>query len=246
MPTFHRILHTPKEETQSATGRAYQLLKQEILHCTLPPGTEIYEGATADRLGMSKTPIREALGMLVHEGFVEVRPRQGYRVTDVTIADVQDAFQMRLLLEPAAAELAAERATPDQLQMLRTLVEDPEAETYEQRVASITQFHEILADASGSPRLSGTLRNLLDEVHRLFFLGLQLDHVVSHRAEHRELLDALLKGNHHLSGEIARRQVEDGRLRVFDAILRSLADGSALADDVVLRPRNHRQRLEES
>lgn len=244
MPTFHRILHQPSGETQSATGRAYRALKDEILRCILPPGIEIYEVATADRLGMSKTPIREALSMLVHEGFVDVRPRQGYRVTDVTISDVQDVFQMRLLLEPAAAELAAERATPDHLQLLRSLVEEPEADSYEERVKSITQFHEVLADASGSPRLSGTLRNLLEEVHRFFFLGLELDHVVSHRAEHRELLDALLKGNHHLAGEIARRQVEEGRLRVFEAILQSLADGTALADDVVLRPRARKQRIE--
>lgn len=242
MPTFHRILHTPTAEIQTATGTAYQTLKREILECVLPPGCEIYEGETADRLGMSKTPIREALGMLIHEGFVEVRPRQGYRVTEVTIADVQDTFQMRLLLEPAAAELAAERATPEQLQMLRALVEQPEDGTYEERVSSITQFHEILADASGSPRLAGTLRNLLDEVHRLFFLGLELNDVLSHRSEHRELLDALLKGNHHLAGEIARRQVEEGRLRIFDAILQSLADGNASAEDVALRPRPDRRR----
>jgi hypothetical protein len=67
-------------------------------------------------------------------------------------------------------------------------------------------------------------------------LNKELDQVVSHGAEHRELLHALLRGNHHLAREIAKRQVEKGRLRVFDAILQSLADGRNSSGDVALRP----------
>ena len=73
--------------------------------------------------------------MLAHEGFVQVQPRQGYRVSDITLGDVQEVFQMRMLLEPAAAELAAERASADQLKRLSELAEESyvygELPTYE-------------------------------------------------------------------------------------------------------------------
>ena len=117
-------LHEPSEVArQSATGRVYAALKREILTCEIAPGTSLFEGQLAERLQVSKTPIRDALGMLVHEGFVQVQPRQGYRVSDITLGDVQEVFQMRMLLEPAAAELAAERANADQLKRLQELAE---------------------------------------------------------------------------------------------------------------------------
>jgi len=239
MPSFRRILHESSDQAQSATGRVYGVLKEEILTCELGPGTPIYEGEIAERLHVSKTPVREALGMLIHEGLVEVRPRQGYRVTDLTLADVQEAFQLRLLLEPAAAELAAERATAEQLQELRSLVEADDGASKADRVRQASRFHAALAEASGNSRLAGTLRNLLEEMQRLYFIGLNIEDSISvNAAEHRELVDALLKGNHHLAGDIARRQVETSRMRVFEAILASLTEpgNGAAADQVKLRP----------
>lgn len=226
-------------DSGSAAGRAYSSLKQEILVCDLAPGSPVFEGEIAERLKMSKTPVREALGMLVHEGFVEVRPRQGYRVTDVTLGDVQEVFQLRLLLEPAAAELAAERATPEQLKALRTSSEDDPSQEYEESVMQAATFHSTLADASGNRRLASTLHSLLDEMQRLRFIGLTSgDTYENETAEHRELLDALLKGNHHLARDIAQRHVEGDRMRMFEAILGSLSTSGAgvAASQVRLRP----------
>lgn len=238
MTGFAKRLHASPDGDLSASGRAYIALKDQILTCSLAPGAPVFEGEIADSLEMSKTPVREALGMLVHEGLVEVRPRQGYRVTDVTLADVQEVFQLRLLLEPAAAELAAERATPEHLQALRTAVaEIPDAD---QGAAAqqAAEFHRTLANASGNARLAATLHNLLDEMRRLRFIGLTShDTFENEIAEHRELLDALLKGNHHLGRDIAQRHVEDDRMRVFEAILGSLSTGQGIAaDQLRLRP----------
>lgn len=228
----------PEADT-SAAGRAYRALKDEILTCKLAPGSPVFEGEVAERLEMSKTPVREALSMLVHERFVEVRPRQGYRVSDVTLGDVQEVFQLRLLLEPAAAELAAERATPEQLQVLRSSSEDVGGADYDERVRQAALFHGTLADASGNTRIAGTLHNLLDEMQRLRFIGLTSDDTYENEAaEHRELLDALLKGNHHLARDIAQRHVEGDRMRMFEAILGSLSTsgGGLAASQVRLRP----------
>ena len=209
---------------ESASGRVYATLKREILTCEITPGTHLYEGQLAERLQVSKTPIRDALGMLVHEGFVEVRPRQGYRVTDITLADIQEVYQLRMLLEPAAAELAAERATADQLKRLKELAEESyvhgEVRTYEEFVVKNREFHVLMAEASGNGRLSAMLRKLLEEMQRLFLFGLDLrDSAEEQIAEHRELVDALLKGNHHLARDIATRQIETSRQRVMEAVL---------------------------
>lgn len=234
MPSFRTSLD---ESARSATDKAYAVLRSEVLSCTLAPGTRIVEGEIAERLGMSKTPVKRALGMLIHEGFVEVRPRHGYRVTDITLADVQEIYQLRQVIEPAAAELAATNASPEQLQQLRALVEEHDHDTYDDRAAKVIRFHEILAEASGSTRLAAILGNLLDEMRRLLSLGLDIEQSVNlQRGEHRQLLDALLKGNHHLARQIAEQQVETGRMRMFEAILASLTSAGGAAESVVLRP----------
>lgn len=239
MPSYRAILDTPESEATSATERAYRVLRAEILNCELAPGSRLVEGEIADRLKMSKTPVKKALGMLAHEGFIEVRPRHGYRVSQITLADVQEIYQLRQILEPAAAELAATNATPEQLQQLRALVEEQANDTYQERAAKLLRFHEILADASGNKRLAANLGNLLDEMQRLLSMGLNIEDSVSlHAGEHRELLDALLKGNHHIARQIAEQQVETGRMRMFEAILASLTEAGGAADTVVLTPRN--------
>ena len=222
---------------QSATDRAYEHLRAEILSCRLAPGSRIVEGEIAAALDMSNTPVKRALGMLMHEGFVEVRPRHGYQVTEITLADVQEIYQLRQVVEPAAAELAASNATPDQLQEMRNLVENDPHSSYEEQAESVLRFHEVLAEASGNARLASVLGGLMDEMQRLLYLGLDIASNVSHQAgEHRELLDALLKGNHHQAREIAEHQVEIGRMRMFEAILESLTSAGGSADRVVLTP----------
>ena len=219
----------------SATDRAYKHLRAEILSCRLAPGLRIVEGEIAEALDMSNTPVKRALGMLIHEGFVEVQPRHGYRVTEITLADVQEIYQLRQVVEPAAAELAAANATPKQLQEMRRLVEQDPDSSYEARATSVLRFHEVLAEASGNARLASVLNGLMDEMQRLLYLGLDISDTVSlHAGEHRELLDALLKGNHHIAREIAEQQVEVGRMRMFEAILESLTSAGGTADRVVL------------
>ncbi len=208
---------------KSAASRAYESIKHDILNCTHTPGTALYEGDIAEQLGVSKTPVREALGALSQEGLVVATPRQGYRVAEITLADVQEIFQLRLLLEPAAAELAAERANPEQLQGLRELADVDDEASYEDRVDHIRRFHTALAEASGNARLASSLASLLDGSQRLYFAGLDLSPSIGdHINGHRELVDAIIKGNHHLAAKIARDHVEAGRLKVIDAILASL------------------------
>lgn len=187
----------------------------------------MHEGQLADSMGVSKTPIREALGQLVQEGYVEVRSRQGYRVTDVTLADIHEVFAIRRMLEPAAAELAAEHATAEQLQELQELAQTRyvvgDSDTYERFIAEDRTFHVRVAEASGNGRLAAALRGLLEETQRLFFLGLDLRDTADEQVREREaLIEALLRGNHHVARDVAERQVESSRKRVMQALLGSV------------------------
>lgn len=165
--------------------------------------------------------------MLAHEGFVEVLPRQGYRVTDLSISDVQEIFNLRLLLEPAAAAMAAEHATAEQLQELRTLAEEHDATGSDDYRAFVTQtrtFHVRLAEASGNRRLAAILTHLLEEMQRLYLSGLDIRAgVEQQRGEHQDLVAALLKGNHHLAHEIAVRQIESSRQHVMESLLAAMS-----------------------
>lgn len=211
----------------SYSAKAYSVIKDRILTCQYAPGSALNEGRLADELEISKTPVRQALAMLAHEGFVEVLPRQGYRVTDLSITDVQEIFNLRLLLEPAAAAMAADHATAEQLQELRALAEEHESADHDDYEAFVTQaraFHVKLAEASGNGRLASTLTHLLEEMQRLYLSGFDIRAgIEQQRGDHRDLVAALLKGNQHLAHEIAVRQIESSRERVMESLLAAMS-----------------------
>jgi DNA-binding GntR family transcriptional regulator len=222
----------PVESTPgtSSTERAYQRLKRLIITCELAPGAELREAALSERLGFGRTPVREGLRRLVHDGLVEVRARQGYRVTSISLADVQQVFELRLILEPAAVELAIQRSTPEQLGELHALAhatargDDPDRD--EGFFADHLAFHVAIARQSGNPRLARALGDLLTEMERMFHLSLaqRQERAVGH--EHHELYDALVSGDVSRARAAVVEQIEQSRRRVIEALVAQLSDVS--------------------
>ena len=208
----------------SLARRAYEALKQDILTCALEPGAQIFEGELATRYGMSKTPVREALNLLGQEGLVQVLPRRGYLVAPVTLRDVQEVFQLRLLLETAAAELAAEHITEEGLRQLKALV--AVRYTYRDRASygrflrANRAFHIAVAEASGNGRLAQFVGKLLEDMERILHLGLDLrDSADEMATEHGELVDALLRGDGALARRVVTEQLQTSRKRVLEALV---------------------------
>lgn len=223
---------------RSLARRAYEALKQDILTCALRPGAQIFEGELAARYGMSKTPVREALNLLGQEGLVQVLPRRGYLVAPVTLRDVQEVYQLRLLLETAAAELAAEHITEEQLRRLKALV--AVRYTYRDRASygrflrANREFHVAVAEASGNRRLAAFVGKLLEDMERILHLGLDLrDSADEMAAEHAELVDALLRGDGALARQVVTAQLQSSRKRVLEALVgsESAASGIRLVAD---------------
>ncbi|MEO1226574.1 MAG: GntR family transcriptional regulator [Pseudomonadota bacterium] len=152
-----------------AVERAYQIVRRGILDGRLAPGERLKEEDLAQEIGVSRTPIREALRRLDLEGLLSFVPNQGARVADWADQDIEEIFSLRALLESHAAGLAAQRMTPDALDRLRDL-----ATRMEQLVASgdgspsdaLTEansdFHHLIQEVAGNRRLAAMINNLME------------------------------------------------------------------------------------
>jgi DNA-binding GntR family transcriptional regulator/predicted metal-dependent enzyme (double-stranded beta helix superfamily) len=205
---------------------AFDRLKQDIIRCALLPGKRVTEAQLAARYAMGKAPIRAALVALCQAGFLHAIPRRGYVITPVTIRDVQDITQVRLLLEPTAARLAAGRVAAEQLARLSALCQvryTPGERSRETTVTAHREFHLLIARASGNEKLANLLSGLYDEVERLIHLCLSRV-IPDEMLGYRPLVEALATGDGETASRLMIEQIELGRKRIMDALLSAAPD----------------------
>jgi DNA-binding GntR family transcriptional regulator len=148
----------------------YDILRNEILSCGLPPGAELREQELASRFDVSKSPVRESLQLLVREGLVAVMPRQGYRVSPVSLADAHDMFAFRQVLELACVTEAVRSADDAQLKALNAF-RHIDAAQYADFISYNRAFHCELARCSGNARMARATRDLIEQMDRLVRLS---------------------------------------------------------------------------
>ncbi|MDR7420186.1 MAG: GntR family transcriptional regulator [Armatimonadota bacterium] len=205
-------------------GPIHAALRRQIMTGQIRPGDRLVESQLAGRWGVSKSPLREALKALQHEGLVEAVPRRGYIVTPITVKQVQDLFDLRLILEREAAARAARTASVAQVEGLRDLVGDPyvvgDVESQNRFLTVNKQFHLAVARITGNQRLVGLLDRLLDELERLFHLGLDVrDRADALVQEHRDLVAAIADRDPGRAAAVMETQVENARQMVLEGIL---------------------------
>ena len=241
--TADKATPLPARGSASSQGEvAYAELRRRIIQCELEPGERITESQLASETGIGKTPVREALTRLIQEGLVRSIPGHGYEVTPITLGDVQDLFNFRLIIEPAAAQLAAGHVSATDLRRLDELCTarfstlDKESEP--QYLQANYLFHTTIADASGNRRLAEAVRRALEESERLFHLSSVLQQSSDDIAhEHTELIDALIAGDGETARKLTLAHITASQRRVFDALLTS---PSLLAINILpLRRKNH-------
>lgn len=181
---------------QTAQEFALAELRRAIVTGELSPGQPIRQDALAERLGISKVPLREALKMLEGEGQVTYRPHRGYLVTDLSLNDLLEVYRIRELLESEAAREAVVRVGPDDIDRIVAAQRDFEAahEAGDAVVLTATNraFHFALLEAAGMPRLVRLVRVLWDatDAYRSVYYN---DEANRRRAirEHRAVIKAL-------------------------------------------------------
>jgi DNA-binding GntR family transcriptional regulator len=199
----------------AAVEKAYAVIRDGIMGGAYPGGAHLKAEDLAVTIGVSRTPVREALRRLHSEGLVDFVANRGAYVLNWEQSDVDEVFGLRMVLESYAAELAAERHTPEQLAELSNLAERMTLAARErpQRYLDLiaewnTRFHKIIHNASGNKRLSLTLTNVIEIPLMLRTFNRYSDEDLERSmAHHRELVSALQARDRRWASSVMRSHI---------------------------------------
>ncbi|TMR04311.1 GntR family transcriptional regulator [Actinomadura soli] len=183
----------------AAVDLVYETLREQIISGVLPPGAKLGEEELAASLGVSRTPVREALRRIASEGLIETAPNRGSWVRTWSDDELRSLFSARALLEGYAARLAAPRITKDEVRHLSALCDAMEAAQHRD-LASVTalndEFHTAIREASGDPVVPGLLAGLIQvPVVARTFRSYNPERMAHTMTQHRELVAALASGS---------------------------------------------------
>ena len=193
----------------SLADKAYQEIRGLIVSLELAPGAVIDERALIERLGIGRTPVREALRRLAQERLVEVYPRRGMFVTGVDVRELARLSEVREVLEPEAARLAAERATDSDKEALGALLEELDAGASELMELD-ERIHRAVYRAAHNDLLEATLEQYYVLALRIWSIALDRAHELEEAVEaHRALLEAIQAGDGDRAADTMRAHVQD-------------------------------------
>jgi DNA-binding GntR family transcriptional regulator len=213
MSTTALPIHQPEAASaRSLADRAYYRIRELIVSLELPPGSPISERELMERLGLGRTPVREALRALARERLVDVYPRRGMFVSGVDVGDLAGLSEVRAALESHAARLAAERATKEDRAAITVLLDELNGaggELGERTLIDLDQrIHRHIYRCTHNAFLEATLDAYYMLTLRIWFLALdrvaRLEDAVG---EHRELLEAIRDGEPERARQAMRRHV---------------------------------------
>jgi DNA-binding GntR family transcriptional regulator len=215
---------SPITPSPTSSLRVSEELREAILSGEFGPGERLRTVSLAKRFGSSRTPVREALVQLEGEGLVDIEPRRGALVRSFASADLIDLYEIRALLEPAAAARAALRIQDDKLDRLRALVALSDARggrgraAIDDQIAWNEEFHALVIEAAQSPRLSAALRATAG-IPRTFRSAFWRDdeHRAFSQACHRELVSALSARSAERAEAVMRTHILHARDSVTNA-----------------------------
>lgn len=197
-------------------NHAYQILKERLINCIYEPGTILNEAQLAADLGLSRTPIREAINRLESDGFVKVLPKKGVYVSDIQLSDVLQIFQTRIEIEPVALRMAAPHLPVEELYHFQ--------KTFTGEITDIhngfrldTAMHLFIIEHCGN-------RYIIDMMHRLFddntkvVIASKQNQVQIHdaRQEHLNIINTLLEKDYVKAESLMRTHIETCRRAALD------------------------------
>ena len=223
MYKVYRKMRKIRPSNLSLVNQAYHELKRIVLEREVSLGGKLNEGELAAALGISRTPVREAINRLEKEGLVEIFPQRGAFVVRPSEKDISELFLIRESLEGLAAYLAAEKINEDKVVKLESCVQgfkEPFAESAVHRYAKEDfRFHQMIVSFSDAQRLIKMISSLFDHIRifRLTTLGLS-SRMKTSLAEHRLLLEALREKNSEGAQQMMRQHIRHVREGVMENI----------------------------
>ena len=221
---------TALKDSRSGPSRVFERLRRMIIEGEYAPTERLIEEQVAERLGVSRTPVRQALTMLEAEGLVQIEPNKGAMVCSFSVEDVMEVYDLRALLEGHAARRAAREIGEDELARLGELAQEMEGLTggYADREGEIrrlvvlnNEFHGIILESSQNKRLDRMVRRIVEIplVYKAFFRYGPHERVLSNHY-HRQILKALSDGDPDRAEIVMREHVYEGR----DFVIRALEE----------------------
>jgi GntR family transcriptional regulator, rspAB operon transcriptional repressor len=216
-----RAARTPPR-VLSMTEQVYHQLKEDILLAKWMPDSLLLEADLAEMYNMSKTPVREALRLLVRDGLVIVLPRKGYLVRPISLGDTREVFGLRTMIEPELAADAATFADADGIGRLNDLVQrQRQVSDLDASLGAARLFHLEIAELANNRRAEQVLHGLLDEIRRLHHLMPAVANHIWSKEEigaHTDILAAISEGDAPRARTVMKRHLDE----VSRAMMQSL------------------------
>lgn len=210
---------TLQQKRTSLRDMAYGAIKLLIMSGQLPPGSRVTELELTERLGVSRTPVREALNQLVRDGLVTARAKSGFSVMKLDMTKAKEAFALREELEAYAVSLACKNATASDHARLRDIIaecdalaEDPDRSIQNSLMEMEIgiDLHRVIAELTKNTLLANTLNGILDRCQMYIWMDLkQPDGWDVARTDHRTLVEAICARDEAAAIEITRRHVHE-------------------------------------
>ena len=204
----------------------YERIKEAIRNAELEPGQPLSETKLSKMLGISRTPVREAIHQLAQEGLVQIIPGRAITVASLSVQEVMNAVHVRSILEPEVARLAAVSISPDNLENLRAVIQEmEETNDNENRAAwakADNRFHEILSGVCPNKLLGDMVTQVRNRISYL-----SADNQTNHNRmlactqEHRQVADAIAAGDPQAAEEAMRDHIEKLRDSFFSRLTHS-------------------------
>lgn len=216
---------TPRRSFPSKSDYAYDEIKERILSEVLAPGAVISQEKIAAEIGVSTTPVREALKRLATEGMILLDTHRDARVTELTAQEAKDLYEVRLSVDPLAASLAAQRRTDRDIERIESTLDALHPLAGKAEMASLIthrEFHRAIYVASHNVQLTGVLEGLWDKADRYRQIGLRnradtKTDIARVQREHKALARAVREGDaeaaeqvmaDHINKSLGRRAIE--------------------------------------
>ena len=198
-------------------------LREAIRNGVLKPGERIMEIQLAEELGVSRTPVREAIRKLELEGYVVMMPRRGTYVANMSIRDINEIFEIRTALESLSNGLAAEHITDEELEHLQRLLVIIggyiKAGNIEKIVETDIEFHDLMYHAARNQRLVGIISNLRDQLTRFRTLSMSYPgRLEATLDEHRTIVEAIANGDRKAASKAAEQHMENSEKTLLKAM----------------------------
>lgn len=205
-------LHKETTDKYSLRGRVYKKLREDILSGVYKENEELKETTIGQELGVSRTPVREALRQLELEGLVTLIPNKGAYVTGITSKDIHDIYTIRSYLEGLCAKWACEHITDAQIEALEEILylSDFHARRshYKQLVELDNKFHELIYSACGSKILNHVLSDFHQYVERVRKITLSMpSRALKSNKEHADIVEAIKKRDGQLAEALAHEHI---------------------------------------